>query len=117
MAHRGHSSGCSTSFNPHPAALPGEWRRVRVDNSQYAGFNPHPAALPGEWEGYDLAWRESGFNPHPAALPGEWLLSRTLLAETGGFNPHPAALPGEWPVARLHGSPYRFQSAPGSAAG
>jgi len=37
------------SFNPHPAALPGECRASR-EWWHYMSFNPHPAALPGEWE-------------------------------------------------------------------
>ena len=58
------------------------------------GFNPHPAALPGEWPSHRSMRRSPSFNPHPAALPGEWLIARVLIP-VRRFNPHPAALPGE----------------------
>ena len=81
-------------FNPHPAALPGEWRYGALSNSKWKSFNPHPAALPGEW--------------------GEGL---GILLDARRFNPHPAALPGEWAAMDSCSADRTFQSAPGSPAG
>jgi len=80
-------------------------------------FNPHPAALPGEWQQHreSRATRKVSIRTRQRCrVNGAGDAGWSSIA---GFNPHPAALPGEWRNTSASGPAKSFQSAPGSAAG